>query len=46
MIRKAFKLKKVHKFIIDLILMFNVWSIFDIHCPNCGMTLADRPNND
>jgi hypothetical protein len=24
----------------------SVWSIFDIHCPNCGMTLADRPNND
>lgn len=22
----------------------SVWSIFDIHCPNCGMTVADRPN--
>jgi hypothetical protein len=21
----------------------SVWSSFDIHCPNCGMTLADRP---
>lgn len=21
----------------------SVWSIFDIHCPNCGMTVADRP---
>jgi len=23
----------------------STWSIFDIRCPNCGMTLADRPNN-
>lgn len=22
----------------------SVWSIFDIHCPNCGLTVADRPN--
>lgn len=22
----------------------SVWSVFDIHCPKCGMTLADRPN--
>ncbi len=22
----------------------SVWSIFDIHCPNCGMTVADKPN--
>ncbi len=21
----------------------SAWSIFDIHCPNCGMTVADRP---
>lgn len=21
----------------------SVWSIFDIHCPNCGMTVADKP---
>ncbi len=21
----------------------SVWSIFDIHCPSCGMTAADRP---
>ena len=21
----------------------SIWSIFDIHCPNCGMTVADRP---
>ncbi len=24
----------------------SVWSIFDIHCPNCGMTVADRPNTN
>ncbi len=23
----------------------SVWSAFDIHCPNCGMTVADRPKN-
>lgn len=22
----------------------STWSIFDIRCPNCGMTVADRPN--
>lgn len=21
----------------------SIWSIFDIHCPNCGMTVADMP---
>ena len=21
----------------------SIWSIFDIHCPNCGMTVADKP---
>ncbi len=21
----------------------STWSIFDIHCPNCGMTIADKP---
>jgi hypothetical protein len=21
----------------------SMWSIFDIHCPNCGMTVADKP---
>jgi len=24
----------------------STWSIFDIRCPNCGMTLADRPNTN
>lgn len=24
----------------------SVWSIFDIHCPYCGMTVADRPNTN
>ncbi len=23
----------------------STWSIFDIRCPNCGMTVADRPQN-
>ena len=22
----------------------SVWSIFDIHCPKCGLTIADNPN--
>jgi hypothetical protein len=22
----------------------SVWSIFDIHCPNCGMTVSDYPS--
>ena len=22
----------------------STWSIFDIQCPNCGLTVADRPN--
>lgn len=22
----------------------SMWSIFDIHCPNCGMTVFDKPN--
>jgi hypothetical protein len=24
----------------------STWSIFDIRCPNCGMTVADRPNTN
>jgi len=24
----------------------STWSIFDIRCPNCGMTLADRPKTN
>jgi hypothetical protein len=24
----------------------STWSIFDIRCPNCGMTVADRPQNN
>jgi len=23
----------------------SMWSIFDIHCPNCGMTVADMPKD-